>query len=282
MEMISFLTLPFLASVFMLLILGYLGMHVVEREIIFIDIALAQIAALGATAGHVFFHIHEHSFTSYVFAFVCTAVAALFLAVADKRIKQITHEAIIGVLYAIASAGALFILALSAGGEIHMEHMLTGNILWAEWNDLLISGSVFLVVGMFHFVFRKKFIRLSENTGKRKHTSADSSEKDIVLWNFLFYLTMGLVITVAVDVAGVLVIFSFLIIPAVFALIFSSSWVTRLLTGWSVGLVSIIGGLLFSYKFDFSCGPSIISILGVILIAAALFKRFSKRGGETV
>jgi len=273
MEMIGFLALPFAASLLILIILGYLGMHVVDREIIFIDIALAQIAALGATAGHVFFHIAENSFTSYVFAFICTALAALFLAAADKRITQITHEAIIGVLYAIASAGALFILALSAGGELHMEHMLTGNILWAGWSDILISGIVFLVVGVFHFLFRKKFVALSVSIREGKSVKTASSEKRIVLWNFLFYVTMGLVITVAVNVAGVLVIFSFLIIPSVFALMFSSSWMKRLLIGWGVGLFSIIAGLLFSYRFDFSCGPSIISVLGVLLIIGALIKR---------
>ena len=277
MEMIGFLALPFIVSALMLLILGYLGMHVVDREIIFIDIALAQIAALGATAAHVFFSIHKNTAGSYIFAFVCTLLAALFLAVAERRIKQITHEAVIGVLYAIASAGALFILALSAGGEVHMEHMLTGNILWTRWPDILISGILFTLIGIFHYIYRKKFIALSELRRSGRTNDKGFSEKSIILWNFLFYVTMGLVITVAVNIAGVLVIFSFLIIPAVFALLFTASWIKRLLLGWGAGFFAIILGLIFSYKFDFSCGPSIISVLGILLIIGVLIRKAVKK-----
>jgi len=272
-EMIGFLALPFLASILILLVLGYLGMHVVDREIIFIDIALAQIAALGATFAHVIFQIGEGSLWSYVFAFGCTIAAALFLAIADRRITQITHEAIIGVLYAISSAAALFILATSAGGETHMEHMLAGNILWVTWPDIILAGSVFLAVGIFHFIFRKKFIHLSETIREESTREKGATERGALKWNFLFYVSMGLVITVAVNIAGVLVIFSFLIIPAVFALVFTTSWLGRLMYAWAAGLAAIILGLLVSYTFDYSCSPSIISFLGLFLIAAGVYRR---------
>ena len=267
-EAILFLILPFTACVCVLALLAYLGMHVLEREIIFIDIALAQICAVGATFAHVFMKVEEHSLLAYICAFMFTVIAAGFFSQIDKRITQISHEGIIGVSYAIAAAAALFILALAAGGDVHVEHMLTGRILWAEWSDIFLIAAVYIPVGLFHWFFREKFKCLSED-----YKPCRQRDRKAVLWDFLFYVTMGLVITVSVRIAGVLVIFSFLIIPATFSAIFSQSWKTRIRISWVMGLAAITGGLAFSYVFDFSCGPSVVSVLGIILIGGALFSR---------
>jgi len=272
-EVIQFLLPPFVACIAMVSIFGYLGIHVLKREIIFIDIALAQFAAVGATFAHVFLHSEENSLLAYLCAFGFTVLASLFFSQIDKKITQISHEAIIGVSYAIAAAGALFILATAAGGDVHMEHMLTGSILWAKWADILLCSGVFAIVGLFHYIFREKFKKLSEEN----HGNGLKSKQSF-WWDFLFYVTMGVVITIAVKIAGVLVIFSFLIIPATFAAQFTTNWNKRLMIGWAVGITATIAGLIFSYTLDFSCGPSVITFLGLALIVSAIIRRCKKTG----
>jgi len=267
LEVISFLLAPFAACFIMVIIYGYFGIHVIKREIIFIDIALAQIAAVGATLAMIFWHAEEHGLTAYAMAFGCTVLGAGFYAMVGQRIKQIPHEAVIGVSYAVAAAGALFILALAAGGDVHLEHMLTGSILWAGWSDIILCGIVFGMTGLFHLVFRKRFMSLSDMM-----ESSDHHERS-VLWDFLFYVTMGLVITLSVHIAGVLVIFSLLIIPAAFSALFADSWKKRIIIAWGMGLSATILGLVFSYVLDFSCGPAVVSFLGIILIAGALLQK---------
>ncbi len=266
-EAIQFLLAPFCACVIMVALFGYLGIHVLKREIIFIDIALAQIAAVGAAVVHVFFHAEEHSLVAFLASFGFTVLAALFYSQAGKRIKQIPHEAIIGVSYAIAAAAALFLLATAAGGDVHLEHMLTGSILWADWHKILEVGIVFGLVGLFHFIYRNRFIKLSNEMDKTDHHEKSS------LWDFLFYVSMGLVITLSVHIAGVLVIFSFLIIPATISAFFASSWLHRVLIAWGVGILSIILGLAFSYHFDFSSGPSVVMFLGLFMIVGAILSK---------
>ncbi|MBN2415932.1 metal ABC transporter permease [bacterium] len=265
-DILIFLVPPFLACAVILILLGYLGIHVIKREIIFIDIALAQIAAVGATAAHLFLGVENGTGVAYGVSFAFTVVAALFFAQIDKRITRISHEAIIGVTYAIAAAMALFILAMAAGGDIHMEHMLTGSILWATWADILLCSGLFAAVGLFHLLFRRRFIDISDNY-QRIHEHATGKT---ALWDFLFYVSLGLVITFSVKIAGVLVIFSFLIIPSVFSALFADSWKTRILIAWGMGLAAVICGLLFSYYCDFSTGPSVIMFLGLFLLIAAL------------
>ena len=266
-EIVQFLIPPFVACATILGLLCYLGMHVLKREIIFIDIALAQIAAVGATFAHVYLGRDENSLMAYMCAFGFTVLASLFFSQIDRRITQISHEAVIGVTYAVSAAAALFRLALAAGGDVHMEHMLTGSILWARWPDILAIAVLFGCVGLFHIVFRRHFIQLSEDYGG----GTVRGTRD-VWWDFLFYVSMGIVITFSVKIAGVLVIFSFLIIPATFSAMFAGSWGKRLIIGWCVGIAAVIIGLALSYFLDFSCGPAIITVLGIALIAAALLR----------
>lgn len=266
-DAILFLLPPFVASTVMVLMFGNLGIHVLKREIIFIDIAMAQIAAVGSALAFVIWRAEEHSLTAHVMAFGFTVLAAWFYAQVGKRIRQIPHEAIIGVSYAVAAAFSLFMLALSAGGDEHLEHMLTGSILWAKWSDILISAVIFGMVGLFHFLFRHRFIELSECMESTNHHERSP------WWDFLFYVSMGIVITLSVRIAGVLVIFSLLIMPTTFSALFAKSWGARLKITYIFGLAAVLAGLTFSYLLDFSCGPSVISFLGAGLILGASIKR---------
>lgn len=267
-DVITFLLPPFCACVLMISIFGYLGIHVLKREIIFIDIALAQIAAVGATLAFILFGVEEHSPLAFLFAFLFTILAALFYSQIGRRIVNIPIEAIIGVSYAIAAATALFMLAMAAGGDVHLENMLTGSILWIKWNDIFILGLVCAIVGFIHIIFRKKLIIIN------RHIDKTDPQQTSALWDFLFYVTLGMVITFSVRIAGVLVIFGFLIIPATISAFFVKTWKNRLLITWMVGLLSIVCGLAFSYRFDFSCGPSVVMFLGLFFIIAAVLSNF--------
>ena len=256
---------PFLVCLIMIAVLGYLGLHVIKREIIFIDISLAQIAAVGAIGAHIAFNVHGDSLAGNVSAFALTFCAALFYALARKKITDIPLEAVIGVTYAIAAAGALFLVGVAPGGHVHVQEMLAGSILWASWKDVVSCFVVFLSVGLIFYVFRARFEMISNDYEK-----AMKEGMSVIGWDLLFYALLGIVVAVSVRICGVVLVFAFLIIPATISAVFSSSWKKRLLIAWLSGLVSIILGFLFSNRFDFSVGPSITLFLGGELIFAGI------------
>ena len=269
LPIIEMLGLPFLACVMMVMILGYLGIHVLKREVIFIDIALAQMAAVGSIVAHLAFEVDGDSLTAYVSAFGFVLLASLFYALVRGRVVQIPLEAVIGVSYAIAAAGALFLVGTAPGGHVHIQQMLAGSLLWATWTDILTSLAVFFLVGLFLYLLRRPMNRISD-----RYRDSYAIRPSTIGWDFLFYALMGLVITFAVRMAGVVVVFAFLIIPATVSAIFSSHNGIKLVITWTVGIVCSLGGLLFAYKLDFSVGPAIALLLGVVLVVAALGKKF--------
>jgi len=268
MDIINLQGLPFIACLVMLSVLCYIGIHVLKREVIFIDIALAQIAAVGAIAAHVVFHLHGHSMYANVLAFGSTLAAAAFFAVVRRRIVEIPLEAVIGVSYAVSAAAALFLVGVAPGGHVHIQEMLSGSILWATWNDVLWSAGVIAPVGACFFLFRKPFRAISDN-----YEGALAEGYNTLAWDFFFYALVGIVITTAVRIAGVVVVFTFLIIPATLSAVFSTGWTGRLLVAWTAGAVSAALGLLFADRYDFSVGPAIALYLGAMLVVVGLLRR---------
>ena len=163
LDFIQLFSEPFLVCLTMIAILGYLGIHVLQREVIFIDIALAQVAAVGAIFAHIVFEVHGNSLASYIWAFGFTLAASLFYSVVRRRVKQIPLEAVIGVSYAIAAAAALFLVGIAPGGHIHVQQMLAGSILWATGRDLLSCVFVFSAVGLCFYLFRQPFKKISDD-----------------------------------------------------------------------------------------------------------------------
>ena len=267
MEMLAIQGLPFLACMVMLAILCYIGIHVLKREVIFIDIALAQIAAVGAIVAHVIFHIHEHSVYTHMLSFGATLIAAAFFAIVRRGVRQIPLEAVIGVSYAVSAASALFLVGVSPGGHVHIQEMLAGSILWATRSDVIWSAAIFAAVGLCFYVFRRPFRTISDN-----YDEAVKSGYKTVWWDFFFYALVGTVITTAVRIGGVVVVFTFLIIPATLSAVFASGWTARLLVAWGAGAVSAAVGLLFAEKFDFSVGPAIAVFLGEALLVVGLLR----------
>jgi len=263
-QLIQVLGLPFLACVAMGTILGYLGIHVLKREVIFIDIALAQIASVGVIVAHFVFGVHADSLLSYICSLsVVLCVAALY-AVARRKIIQISMEAIIGISYAIAAAAALFLVGIAPGGHTHIQQILSGSLLWVSWRDITFSLPVFAIVGLCFFIFRKQLTMITNN-----YQQLTGKNHKLVLWDFVFYMLLGIVITTAVQIAGIVVVFACLIIPATISALFSGHWGIRMLIIWTAIVTASIGGLLFAYYFDFSVGPSVALFLGAELAITA-------------
>lgn len=278
MSILSMLGLPFLACLMLTGMLGYLGLHVLKREVIFIDIAVAQVAALGAIAAHVFFHVHGDSPQALACAVGATLVAALFFAVARRRVSRLPIEATIGITYAIVAAGALFLIGKSTCGHTHVQEMLTGSLLWVEWRDLGLTAVVLTLAGAGFVVCRKPLQEISDN-----YHGAVTKGRRVALWDFVFYALCGIVITFAVRLAGVVVVFCFLIIPATVSALFAVKWHMRVLIAWATGAVGSIAGLLFSQRLDFSAGVSVALFLGIALVGGAALnraKRVRERGWQ--
>jgi zinc/manganese transport system permease protein len=270
LHFVDLLGLPFLVCVAMTAVLGYLGLHVLSREIVFVDIALAQIVAVGAIGAHLAFGLHEHSVLTYVASLTLALGAAAFYALARRKVLQISQEAVIGVSYAIAAAAALFLIGIAPGGHVHAQHMLAGSMLWATWADLLICVLVFGAVGICFYLLRHPFHRISSD-----YDGAVRDGMKVVTWDFLFYALLGLVITFAVRIGGVVVVFAFLIIPATASALFTAHVQRRLLITWSAGILGALLGLLFAHRLDFSVGPAVALFLGVELALAGLWRRSS-------
>jgi len=271
LPIIEILGIPFLACILMSSILGYLGIHVLKREVIFIDIALAQIAAVGSIVAHLAFEVHGDSPIAYLCSFGCVLLAAAFYAVIRNRIIQIPLEAIIGISYAIAAAGILFLVGIAPGGHVHVQQILSGSLLWISWSDIVLSLLVFFAVGFCLYLFRKPLVRISNN-----YSHARAEGANVILWDFVFYILLGIVITLAVQVAGIVVVFTYLIIPATISAIYSLRLIVQLIIIWATAIVASIAGLFFAYYLDFSIGPAIALFLGGELIIAALIDRLRR------
>jgi len=268
LQLIQILGLPFLACMTMGGILGYLGIHVLKREVIFIDIALAQIAAVGSIAAHLAFEVHGDSIGAYICSLGCVLLAAAFYALVRRKVTQISLEAVIGISYAIAAAGALFLIGIAPGGHVHVQTMLSGSLLWATWRDVISALVLFSVVGTAFFAFRKPFNQISDN-----YNSAVMKGMNVVWWDFLFYALLGMVITLAVRIAGVVAVFAFLIIPAAVSAMIDINRGLRMFVAWIVAILASIMGLLFAYFLDFSVGPSIVLFSGSALVVVAILQR---------
>ncbi|MEJ2648565.1 MAG: metal ABC transporter permease [Sedimentisphaerales bacterium] len=264
--------MPFLACVLMSSILGYLGTHVLKREVIFIDIALAQIAAIGAIAAHMAFEAHSDSATAYLCSFGFVVLTSGFYALVRSRITQISLEAVIGISYAIGAAAALFLVGIAPGGHVHIQSILSGSLLWVGWRQIMTILAVFFVTGFIFYLIRKPVTEIS-NSYKYKQDKGIR----IIFWDFIFYLLLGVVITISVETGGIVVVFAFLIIPATISVMFSSRLSLQLIIVWTSATTASLLGLLFAYYLDFSIGSAIALFLGGELTVTAIFKKFNTR-----
>ncbi|HET8925544.1 MAG TPA: metal ABC transporter permease [Candidatus Acidoferrum sp.] len=260
MEILLFLLAPFVASLILTGIHAYLGVHVVERGVIFVDLALAQIAALGATVAIVV-GMDPHGRGAYWISLAFTFLGAAIFAFARTRRGHIPQEAFIGIAYAVASATAILLMSKATGETEHLKDMLVGNILAVSWPEVRKTAVLYGLIGMFHIIFRKKFLAISLD-----HEKAELAGIKVRFWDFLFYASFGFVVTSSVAIAGVLLVFCYLIVPSVGAMLFADRIGSRLAIGWTMGtLVSALGCYL-SVVLDTPTGATIVVTFGVILV----------------
>jgi zinc/manganese transport system permease protein len=265
-SMLSFLAAPFVASLILVGIHAYLGVHVVERGVIFVDLSLAQIAALGATVA-LLMPISggdPHAPVVYWISLAFTFIGAAVFSTIRVRHARIPQEAIIGICYAVASGAAILAMSKATSESEHLKDMLVGNILAVSWPEVGKTAVLYGAVGLFHFIFRKKFLAISMS-----HGSEAPEGMSVRLWDFLFYASFGFVVTSSVAIAGVLLVFCYLIVPSVGAMLFAERIGARLAIGWTMGtLVSAIGVYL-SLVLDLPTGPTIVCTFGLVLAVAA-------------
>jgi zinc/manganese transport system permease protein len=255
---------PSMACILLPWLLVYLGLHVVQRGIIFIDIAMAQMASLGICVG-VLLGYEPESPLAYALGLAVTLLGAAIFSMSAKRASPVPQEAIIGIAYVVAAAAAILLLSRSAHGNEEIRNMLVGDITVVSAAEVWRCFAVFVVVGAIHFIFRKNFMLVSF-----QREEAYRLGWRVRWWDFFFYATFGLVVTIFVRVAGVLLVFSYLIVPAVCAVILARRISIRLLIGWLISLAGGIAGLVISYWGDFPSGAAIVCTFGALLILSAL------------
>lgn len=265
-SMIQFLAAPFVASLILTGIHSYLGVHVVERGVIFVDLSLAQIAALGATIALLLPisggdpHAPIVYWVSLAFTFIG---AAVFSTVRTRR-ARIPQEAIIGICYAVASAAAILAMSKATSESEHLKDMLVGNILAVSWPEVGKTALLYGGVGLFHYIFRRKFLAMSMD-----HARAEVEGHSVAFWDFLFYASFGFVVTSSVAIAGVLLVFCYLIVPSVAAMLYADRIGPRLAIGWSMGTVVSAIGVYLSLLLDLPTGATIVCTFGLVLILMA-------------
>lgn len=260
--------MPFLACLILTGIHAYLGLHVIERQVIFVDLALAQIAALGAGLALVF-GLGMDSGLSYAVSLGFTILGALFFSLTRRKKQRIPQEAVIGIAYAVSAAFLFLVLSRFGEGDEHIRQAFTGNILLVTPSELIKIVWIYSAVGIMHYIFRRQFLLISQNPEE-----AYRQGLRVRFWDFLFYASFGVVVTSSVKIAGVLLVFSFLIVPSAAALLFSTAIKTRLWIGWLVGVIASALGMTASYFFDWPTGASVVCVFGALLILLGLFQKF--------
>src|SRR5690349_9379358 len=268
-SMVAFLLPPFVASLILTGIHAYLGVHVVERGVIFVDLSLAQIAALGATIA-LLLPISggdPHSPITYWISLAFTFLGAFIFSTIRSRRARIPQEAIIGICYAVASAAAILAMSKATSESEHLKDMLVGNILAVSWPDVGKTAVLYGAIGAFHYLFRHKFLAISMNPKK-----AEAEGISIKTWDFLFYASFGFVVTSSVSIAGVLLVFCYLIVPSVAAMLYADTIGRRLAIGWSMGTVVSALGVYLSLQLDLPTGATIVCTFGIVLILMAALR----------
>lgn len=339
MNSLPVLVVPFVTCLVIASLHCYMGLHVLRRGVIFVDLALAQTAALGAavamllipmiwpetlefeeqhnltasteaaladalldedtddllaglglpeTAGHdhphgegcehdhgALGHAHghgghdhaEHDRFTYGMSLLFALLGAILLSFGRFRDERVPHEAIIGIIFVVCAALSVLILSKAPHGHDKMEAMLIGSILFTNWKQVIEMVLLYTVLGAIHIIFRKKFIAISANVAE-----AEGTGMKVKLWDCLFFTTFALMVTQSVSIAGVFVVFSYLIIPAACGSLFGNSFAGKLVMAWIVAVITTVAGLIVSALWDMPTGSSIVSCFGAALLVCSLIR----------
>jgi len=266
-----FLAPPIVACIILAGMLGYFGNHILSRGLIFIDIAVAQVAALGTMIG-ILLGFAENSANTQLISYCFTIIIMGIFSFMRIRNQVLPQEAIIGIFYCIALGMALLLVEKIPGGSNYITKAITGNVLWVTWNSILYCTLLFIPIILVHFIFGNKIKQVT-----LKHNLKDVNINVIRLYDLLFYVTFGIVIVKAVPVLGIFLVFMLLIAPAAIVNIFTEVWKTRIIWSWVIGSLGSISGIYLSYSINISNGPAIVCLLGVAAYTVAFVKLLKKR-----
>ncbi len=265
-EFLRLMAAPFAACLVLTGIHAYLGLHVIERQVIFVDLALAQIAALGSTVGFLFgFGLHHGA--GYAFALGFTFLGAVIFALTRFREEKVPHEAIIGVVYAVAAAASILVLSRASEGSEELKSLLVGHLLFVTWAEVAKMAAIYGAIGFLHWLFRRRLLFISQSPRQ-----AFDQGIPVRWWDLFFYITFGVVVTSSVEMAGVLLVFSFLIVPAICGVLLGRTVGRRLVIGWGVGALTSVLGIAASYFLDLPTGAAVVCAFGLVLLAVGVLK----------
>jgi len=257
-EVIRFFSVQIALLAVVLILHTYIGLHIIRRTLIFSDLVLDQLAAFGALTA-IGLGIEYGTAQSYLFSMIAVLVGALLLALIKPKSKAIPREAVIGIMYALALVASLLLADKLRGGEAYVTKTLAGSMLWVSWPLVCVTTVVYLLLLVFHYKFRRRFIELAKNP------SGTKSEK---LWDFLLFTTQGIITVLIVPIAGVLLAYAFLMIPAAIAAMFTRKWAGAVVIGWTAGFIACLIGLCSSYFFNLPYGPSLVLSLGLFFMVS--------------
>ena len=268
---------PLVACLVIVALHSYLGLHVIAREVIFVDLSLAQMAALGSTVA-ILAGSQPDSTVSFLYALGFTTLgAALFALTRSQERGRVPQEAFIGIVYVVASAAAILVADRTPRGGEAIKDILVGSLLWVTWPVILRLAAVYAVIGLFHWILRRRFLTISFQP-----EVALAQGWKIRLWDFWFYLSFGIAITFSVPVAGVLLVFSFLVVPAAIAFQFTRRYGPLAIISWLAGTAASATGLLVSFHYDLPTGPIVVCMFGLLLLVAGVVRRLAGAPAEPV
>jgi zinc/manganese transport system permease protein len=268
---------PLVACLVIVAIHSYLGLHVIAREVIFVDLSLAQMAALGSAVA-ILAGSQPDSTAAFVYALGFTTIGAVLFALTRSEERgRVPQEAIIGIVYVVASAAAILVADRTPRGGEAIKDILVGSLLWVTWPAIIRLAAVYAAIGLFHWVLRRRFLTISFHP-----ETALANGWSIKWWDFLFYLSFGIVITFSVPIAGVLLVFSFLVVPAAIAFQFTRRQGVLAIIAWLAGAIASASGLLISFHYDLPTGPIVVCMFGVLLLVAYGVRRLTGAGAAAV
>jgi zinc/manganese transport system permease protein len=261
-EIVRFFSVQIALLSVVLILHTYIGLHIIRRTLIFSDLVLDQLAAFGALVG-IGLGLEYGTAQSYLSSMIAVLLGALLLALIKPKTKAIPREAVIGIMYALALVVSILLADKLRGGEAYVTKTLAGSMLWVTWPLVYVTTIIYIILIVFHCKFHRKFISLVENS---------SEIKNVRFWDFLLFTTQGIITVLIVPIAGVLLAYAFLMIPAAIAAMFTNKWIVAVIIGWAAGFAACMIGLCSSYSFDLPYGPSLVLCLGCFFAAALIIK----------
>ena len=274
MELLLLMKWPLIASLILPWLLVYLGLHIVQRGVIFVDLALAQTAAFG-TCVAMLVGYDVHDWQNFAFSQAFTFAGAVVLTFTRGRDQRVPQEALIGIVYVVAAAAAILALSKSASGHEELQRSMVGELLVVPPAEVMKTFGLYLVLGVVHFLFRKRFLAISASAKQ-----AEANGVNVRWWDFVFYMLFGLVVTSFVHIGGVLLVFSYLVVPAVCATYLVNSIPARFAVGWALATAASVVSLFITAKVDLPIGAAIVCVLGVVLVLVVLCTRFLRKSSQ--